>query len=81
MPRVTKDEIGVSDRPPAMTCTAEIDQGALCDQAAEWVALSGPSYALIPAPRCLAHALEARRAGCHIRPISQQEFAAGRLDG
>jgi hypothetical protein len=56
-----------------------LDHGGLCDAAAEWVALGGHSYELTPVPRCLDHALAARRAGCYIRPISKDEFATGSL--
>jgi hypothetical protein len=80
MPSVTEDGIHVPDPPAMITCTEPLDRGGLCDAAAEWVALGGHSYELTPVPRCLDHALAARRAGCYIRPISKDEFATGSLD-
>ena len=80
MPSVTEDGIHVPDPPAMITCTEPLDRGGFCDAAAEWVALGGHSYDLTPVPRCLDHALAARRAGCYIRPISKDEFAAGSLD-
>jgi hypothetical protein len=81
MTGVTDTNIDSANRQRAMACTEPMENGAVCNEPAEWVALSGPSYALTAASRCLDHALAARRAGCHIRPISGQEFAAGKLDG
>jgi hypothetical protein len=80
MTGVTETHIDNAERPPIMACTEVLEDGASCNEPAEWVALSGPSYAMTAASRCLNHALAARRAGCHIRPISQQELAAGKLD-
>jgi hypothetical protein len=81
MPCVAQDDITAVDRPAAIVCTEPVESGGLCGEAAEWISLGGHSYALAPAPRCLPHALAARRTGCHIRPISKAEFAAGILDG
>ncbi len=81
MPRVTQDDFKAADRPAAIGCTEQVESGELCGEAAEWASLGGHFNALTHAPRCLAHALTARREGCHIRPISKAEFAAGTVDG
>lgn len=77
---MTENDNDVPDHPTMITCTEPSDRGGLCDAAAEWVALGGHSYELTPVPRCLDHALAARRAGCYIRPISKEELATGSLD-
>lgn len=81
MPAVTQSEINLLERPAVMTCADPVQDGPNCQEAAEWVALGGHSYALTPVPRCLAHALAARQSGSYIRPISPAEFAAGKLAG
>ena len=81
MPDVIQDDVEAVDRPAAIGCTEQMESGELCGEAAEWVSVGGHLTALTHAPRCLPHALTARREGCHIRPISKAEFAAGILDG
>ena len=73
--------IDARDRPAVIGCTEHVESGELCGKAAEWVSVGGHLNALTHAPRCLPHALAARREGCHIRPISKAEFAAGILNG
>lgn len=80
MPGVTENDIYAPAPPAVIACTEPLDGGGSCDAAAEWVALGGHSYDLTPAPRCLDHALAARRAGYYIRPMSKDEFAIGSLD-
>jgi hypothetical protein len=79
MPCVTQDATNDVEHLNAMRCSEPVEPAGLCGAAAEWVCLSGRLYALSAAPRCLPHALVARRTGSRIRPISPAELAAGSL--
>ena len=63
----------------ALICTEVGADDEMCGRPAEWVALKGPTYAMVASPRCIAHAVAASQDGCRIRPLTPAERATGEL--